>query len=236
MEVTIRGPVGRLFGVLEEPEGPPGGRRLAGAAICCHPHPLHGGTHRNTIVFRTARALRSAGLATLRFDFRGVGASEGAHDGHGGEDGDAAACLDLLQERYPGVPLWAAGYSFGARTVASLAVRDRRIERLVLVAYPVAVYDGKALDRLAQPTLLVLGSGDSFGTPTELAQRHPLAAERLDVEEIAGADHFFRGRTPLVEEAVLRWARAATGRTAEPGGAADALDDGDPVLGRRSDA
>jgi alpha/beta superfamily hydrolase len=214
MEVTIRGPVGRLFGVLEEPEDT---SRLSGAAICCHPHPLHGGTHQNTIVYRLARALRSAGLATLRFDFRGVGSSEGAHDGHGGEEGDASAALDLLQERYPGLPLWATGFSFGSRTVGSLATRDFRIERLALIALPVSIYASSFLDELSQPTLMVFGSGDTFGTLTELAQRHPSLGENFELEEISGADHFFRGRTPLLEETIRNWAQAATGRKLELG-------------------
>lgn len=204
MDVRIRGPVGLLEGILEEPEA--GAPR--GAAIVCHPHPLHGGTMRNTIVYRTARALRAVGLATLRFDFRGVEGSEGVHDGTGAEEEDAAAALDLLAERYPGVPLWAAGYSFGSRTVCGLATRDARIRRLVLIAFPVAVYDCDCIRAVEQPGLLLFGAGDEFGTATELVQRFPTLPERLEVEEIPGADHFFRGRTPLVEEAVQTYARA----------------------------
>lgn len=157
---------------------------------------------KNTVVFRVARALRAAGCVTLRFNFRGVEGSEGQHDGNGAEEGDVAACLDLLAERYPGVPLWGAGYSFGARTICELAPKEPRIERVVLVAPPVAVYDCRCLEELTQPGLLVFGSGDEFGTLTELAQKHAELPERLELHEIAGADHFFRGRTPLLEESV----------------------------------
>ena len=117
--------------------------------------------------------------------------------------------------RYPGKPLWAAGYSFGARTVGSLATRERRIERLVLLALPVSIYDSDFLEDVEQPTLMIFGGGDSFGTLTELARKHPWAAERFELEEVPGADHFFRGRTPRVEELVRDWARAATGRSVE---------------------
>ena len=196
-ELHVDGPVGRLEALLDEPDEP-----ARGAAVVCHPHPLHGGTMQNTVVFRLARALWAAGFVTLRFNFRGVEGSAGQHDGEGGEEGDVAACLDLLAERYPGLPLWAAGYSFGARTVCELAPKDGRIERVVLVAPPVAVYDCRCLEDLRQPGLLVFGSGDEFGTLTELAQKHPALPEHLELHEITGADHFFRGRTPLLEESV----------------------------------
>jgi len=164
---------------------------------------------RSTIVVRTARALRSAGMATLRFDFRGVEESGGTHDGEGAEEDDAAAALDLLSERFPGLPLWAAGYSFGSRTVCGLARRDARIERLILIAFPVAVYDCSCIREVAQPGLLLFGGGDSFGTATELVTKHPGLPERLEVDQIEGADHFFRGRTPIVEERVREYAEAA---------------------------
>jgi len=207
---------------LDEPSGDLGAGAARGAAIVCHPHPLHGGTMRSTMVFRIARALRSAGIATLRFNFRGVGASEGEHDGNGGEEGDASAALDLLAERFPARALWAAGYSFGAHTVAALAVRQERIRRIVLVALPVAYYDSSALEALAQPGLLVFGSEDRFGTQRELRARHPDLPKRLEVLEIPAADHFFRKRTPLVEEALARYAsKHALGSLEGPAGIPD---------------
>ncbi len=203
-EVHFRGPVGRLEGLLDEPEG-----EVRGAAVVCHPHPLHEGTMRNTIVFRAARALRAVGFATLRFNFRGVEGSEGTHHGEGGEEGDASAGLDLLQERFPGVPLWAAGYSFGSRTVCGLATRDERIQRLILIAFPVAVYECSCIEAVQRPGFLLFGGGDEFGTLTELAQRFPRLSEELEVDEIPGADHFFRGRTPILEERIQAYARRA---------------------------
>lgn len=208
MELEFEGPAGRLEGLLDEPDN----GTVRGAAIVCHPHPVHGGTMRNTIVFRTARALRDAGLATLRFNFRGVEGSVGEHHGDGGpgsEEDDCAAALDLLAERYPALPLWAAGYSFGSRTVCGLATRDARIERLVLVAFPVAVYDCACVEEVSQPGFVVFGGGDEFGTSSDLVRRFPNLPERLEIDEIVGADHFFRGRTPLLEDAIRTWARGA---------------------------
>ena len=205
MQVDIAGPVGRLVGQLERPEGV-----LRGAALVCHPHPAHGGSLRNTIVVRVARALRAAGLATLRFNFRGVEGSEGVHDGVQ-EIEDAGAALGHLTARFPGLPAWAAGYSFGSRMAAELATRDLGIERLVLIAFPAALYDARVLARLATPGLVLMGAADRFGTATDLRRALPAWPVGLELVEIAAADHFFRGRTPLVEQAVERYARAALG-------------------------
>ena len=164
---------------------------------------------RNTIVYRAARALRSVGVATLRFNFRGVEGSEGSHDGEGAEEQDVSVALDFLAERHPGLPLWAAGYSFGSRTVAGLAIREERIARLVLIAFPISAYDCSFLVDVRQPGFLVFGGGDPYGTLTELAQQFPRLPERFELEEVPGADHFFKGRTPLLEEAIQEYASCA---------------------------
>lgn len=206
MRIDIPGPVGRLVGELEEPEGDP-----RGVAFVCHPHPVHGGSLRNSIVVRVARALRAAGLVTLRFNFRGVEGSDGAYDGTQ-EVEDAAAVARELGTRFPGLSLWAAGYSFGSRIASEFALRESGVERVVLIAFPGALYDASFLGRLRQPSLLVLAQLDTFGTAADLRRALPVWPPGLELVEIEGADHFFRGRTPLVEEAVLRYARAALQR------------------------
>jgi len=203
VRIEIAGPVGKLIGELEEPQGPP-----RGTAIVCHPHPLHGGSLRNSIVVRVARALRSLGFVTLRFNFRGVEGSEGEHDG-AQEVEDAAAATALLTGRHPELPLWVAGYSFGSRIVAELALRDETVERVLLIAFPCALYDPGFLARLRQPGLILLAGADGFGTAADLRRGLPILPPHLELVEIAGADHFFRGRTPLVEEAVHRYAARA---------------------------
>lgn len=160
---------------------------------------------------RVARALREAGLATLRFNFRGVEGSAGAYDGTQ-EIEDAVAAARTLEEHYPGLPLWAAGYSFGSRIVAELALRESGVERVLLIAFPCALYDPRFLAQLRQPSLLVLAERDAFGTAADLRRALPSLPPALELVEIPGADHFFRGRTPLVEEAVLRYARATAPR------------------------
>jgi alpha/beta superfamily hydrolase len=203
VRIEIAGPVGKLSGELEEPEGVP--RALA---VVCHPHPLHGGTMRSTLVVRAARALRAAGFATVRVDFRGVEDSEGTHDGTA-EVEDAAAALAELGARFPGLPRWAGGFSFGARIAVDLALGDPKIERVVLIAFPAKISAPDGLARLNRRGLLVVAAEDRFGNAADLRARLGAVPPQLELVEIPGADHFFRGRTPLVEEAVLRYARVA---------------------------
>jgi len=197
MTVFIPGPVGRLEAIPWEPEGP-----ARAAAIVCHPHPLYGGTLRNNVTYRIARGLQSAGLATLRFNFRGAGESEGKHDGGPGEVDDAAAALDHLAEQHPDLPLWAAGFSFGARTLAVLAGRDERLRRLICVALPCRVFDCSAILTVRPPTLVLAAGADEYGNLADLRERFPALPADLETDEIPGVDHFFRGATPELERRI----------------------------------
>ena len=161
---------------------------------------------RNTVVCRTARGLRSAGLATLRFNFRGVEESEGVHDGEGAEELDMSAGLDWLAGELPGTPLWAAGFSFGSRTAIGLATRDSRIEALVAVAPPVRIYDIPELNQIEQEGLILMGSRDEIGTLSDLERQYPNLPAGLEIHEIEGADHLFRGKSPLVETTIENFA------------------------------
>jgi alpha/beta superfamily hydrolase len=199
MQLFLDGPEGRLQSVLWEP---PEGQAPRAACVVCHPHPLRGGTLDTTVVFRIARGLQEAGVAALRFNFRGVGESEGAYNGEGGpgsEEDDARAALDFLAERYPGVELWCAGFSFGARTVAALASREARISRVVLVALPVLVFDCGGLSRLRTPGLAIQGEADEFGNLADLESAFPGLPEALRRIEIPGADHFFKRQTQVLQ-------------------------------------
>ncbi len=114
--LTLAGPAGGLEALLEEPDDCE--PRIA--AVVCHPHPLFGGTMHNKVVYRIARGLRRAGIVVLRFNFRGVGKSEGEHAHMIGEIEDARAALDYLRGRYPDLPFALAGFSFGSRAIMTL--------------------------------------------------------------------------------------------------------------------
>ena len=111
----FNGPAGRLEALLEEPARLPDGI-LRAAVVFAHPHPQQGGTMHTKAVFRATKALANIGCAVLRFNFRGVGSSQGAWDQGRGEREDFRAGLDMMADRYPGSELWAAGFSFGAST------------------------------------------------------------------------------------------------------------------------
>ena len=210
----FRGPAGRLEAILMLPEAPP-----VAAAVVCHAHPLHGGMMHFKVVFRAAKALQSAGLAVLRFNFRGVGRSEGAYDHGTGEQEDARAALLELQDRFPGLPLVLGGFSFGSVVALRVAARDPRVRAVFALGYPLRMADhlpGTSplrmagdhayLASIARPRLFVQGEHDEFGPGEALrALAEPLLPPR-EIVVVPGADHFFEGQLDALQGAVADWA------------------------------
>jgi alpha/beta superfamily hydrolase len=178
-----------LEGLLANPGGG------APAAVVCHPHPLYGGSMHNNVVDAILTTMSKAGYATLRFNFRGVGASDGAHDGGPGEVEDALAAIAFVLAQ-PGVRrdgAVMAGYSFGAMVALGAGYARAEIARIVAVALPLAMADARVPDGASKPLLLVSGDSDSYSPVPELqALKSKIgAAARLDT--VLGADHFFGG-------------------------------------------
>ena len=209
-DLFLDGPAGRLQASLWSP---PAGAPIRAACAFCHPHPLFGGTMDNTVVFRSARGLQQAGLRVLRFNFRGVGKSAGRHHGEGGEAEDLGAALDWLAREHPGVELWAGGFSFGSRTAALRAGLDARIERVVLVGFPVGAFDCSFLRDVRQPGLIVMAENDEYGTAPELRRQFPDLQPGLEVEEIAGTGHYFEGKTQELQKRVRTYAERVLAST-----------------------
>ena len=174
--------------------------------VICHPHPLYGGDMENPVVVRVQEVCAGLGLATLRFNFRGVGASGGVHAGGVGEQDDASAALDTLTKAIGGGVLAIAGYSFGARIAAQVGGRDGRIGGMALIAPPLAMYDFGFLEDRKIPTLVVAGTRDQYCPPDEFA-RFTAARPWIKTAAIEGADHFFFGKLFPLGEAVAAWAR-----------------------------
>jgi alpha/beta superfamily hydrolase len=190
-ELSLIGPAGRL-----EARYQPASDKHAPAALLLHPHPQHGGTMNNKVVYTLFHAFSRSGFAALRFNFRGVGKSQGAWGGGEGELADAAAALDWLQAANPEAEsFWIGGFSFGAWIAMQLLARRPEIGGFVAVAPPVNLADFGALPRLPASGLIVQGDQDQIVPPEgvkALAER--LQGQRdiaVTYRVIAGADHFF---------------------------------------------
>lgn len=191
--VQFAGPAGALEGLWKEAEGD---RR--GAAVFAHPHPLHGGTMHNKVVYRAAQALTRSGFATLRFNFRGVGLSEGRYDTGRGEVDDFRAALDEA-ERDGGLPLVAGGFSFGSAVCLKAIAGDARVEAVVALGLPLATESGRLVPRPSVPALYVVGERDRYGPSEDLAR---FVAGSGTVVVVPGADHFFEGSLETLGEII----------------------------------
>jgi alpha/beta superfamily hydrolase len=194
--------------VLEARLGAPPSPR--GGIIICHPHPLYGGDMDNPVVVRIGEVCRDLELATLRFNFRGVGRSSGAHDQGVAEQHDVEAALARLSAVADGGrPLALAGYSFGAVVAAGVAARHAELGGVVLVAPPLARTDAgrfASLSAFADRLLIVAGSEDEI-CPTDALTGLRAALPQATVHVIDGANHFFFGKLYPLGEAVTVWAR-----------------------------
>jgi len=200
--VHFQGPEGRLEGLWDDPS-----RGLAPAVIC-HPHPAHGGSMHSKVVYTVFRVLHDAGHATLRFNFRGVGASQGSYSGWDGEVGDVAAAAAFARRETGVTPLWVAGFSFGSWVGSKWALGDPNIERMILLGVPVdRNVDDRSFDHLARlpaPLLIIQGERDQYGSPEGVARLverlKPLGS--VEAKIIPGADHFFTGHLAPLEAAL----------------------------------
>lgn len=160
--VFIAGPAGPIETICEWPEA---AEARQGVAVICHPHPQHGGTMHNKVVTMVERSLRELGLATVRFNFRGVGASAGSFDEGQGELHDLLAVCEWARAMRPGHALWLAGFSFGSY-IAAKAERHQPVTQLISIAPPVGKYAFDALPHPTCPWLVVQGEDDDVVSPT----------------------------------------------------------------------
>jgi uncharacterized protein len=183
----LDGPAGTLEALLQEREG----EVPAFSAIVCHPHPLYGGTMHNKVVHRAAGVLHGLGAAVLRFNFRGVGESAGAYDQGAGELDDARAAFAWVRARYPGVPAWVAGFSFGSWIAARLAAENPQVAQVVLIAPPVRTSSFEFMRTVTTPKLVVQGRVDTTCPPEALEAEYPDWAEPKELVFVDEATHFF---------------------------------------------
>jgi alpha/beta superfamily hydrolase len=203
--LTLDGPVGSLEALLEEPED----REPILAALVCHPHPLYGGTMHNKVVYRLARGLRRAGAVVLRFNFRGVGRSEGVHGHMTGEIEDARAALAYLRGRYPQLGYAMAGFSFGSRAIMTLGCELGTPQFLVAAGFSTRMGPWDFLSGCSVPKIFIHSTHDEFGPRADFERNYAIVGEPKGLIWIEAADHFFAGALEQLEEEVLQAAKAA---------------------------
>jgi alpha/beta superfamily hydrolase len=201
--LLLPGAAGRIETLVESPHAAP-----RAVAVCCHPHPLFGGAMTNKVIHTVARSFVAANAIAIRFNFRGVGLSEGIHTGGDGETDDVVGLVAWARERFPGLPLWLAGFSFGA-WVALRAQSILQPSLLVTVAPPVGRWDFSTIDTPRCPWLVVQGSKDELvdaaaveGWLFSLKSRSGVSPQMFLLPE---ADHFFHARLHEVRDAISRF-------------------------------
>lgn len=196
----LDGAAGKIEALLEEPES----AEAVEACLVCHPHPLYGGTMHNKVVYRLARGLRRSGSVVLRFNFRGVGRSEGAHDQGAGELADARLLMDWLRSRYSALPYSVAGFSFGSRIALRLGCALEGTRRIIAVGVPTRRADFEYLKTCGTPKVFVQCTHDEHGPRPELEALFRDSSEPKQIHWIAAADHFFRDGLDALEETIFQ--------------------------------
>ncbi len=196
----IDGPAGRLEALLETPQDD----TRPGSVLVCHPHPQQGGTMQNKVVHTLARAFVRCGLRALRFNFRGVGKSEGTFDEARGELDDALATLAYLKKHWPDEPVWIAGFSFGA-AIAIRAAATQTPAGLVSVAPAVYRFANDLGVQPACPWLIVHGDQDELIPVDETIEWVNTMEAGPELQIFPDTGHFFHGKLVELRETVVQF-------------------------------
>ena len=189
-----------LEGLFSAPSTPP-----STGAVICHPHPQYGGEMRNNVVSALTLAFQEAGIATLRFNFRGVGQSGGSHGEGEAEVEDVKAAVTALLERQPVSTVVVAGYSFGSVVGLRAGAEDERVHTLIGVALPIGFRDPSFLLTANKPTLLVSGDNDNFSPIPGLQELIENMPAPKKLVTLPGVDHFFWGHESAVAHAAVEF-------------------------------
>lgn len=198
----IDGPTGRLEALLECVQD----AEPLGCAVVCHPHPLHGGNMQNKVAHTLARAFSGMGFAALRFNFRGVGESDGRFDDGNGEVDDVLAAVRWIRTEQPDLPLWLSGFSFGAAMAVRAAVAGRP-DGLVSIAPAVNRFAGKLESQPECPWLILQGDQDELVDVEETIAWVNKLEPGPELEIFPDTEHFFHGKLVRLRDAVEDFVR-----------------------------
>jgi hypothetical protein len=193
----IAGPAGPLEVLFDKPAGAP-----RAAVVFAHPLPTEGGTMHTKVVFQGAKALARIGCVVLRFNFRGVGRSAGAWDRGRGELDDYRAAVAFMASAYPGVEMWAAGFSFGSYIATTVGADDDRICALIAIAPPVDRYEFASMRLSAKPKFIIHGERDELISLKLVRHFYAQLQEPKELVEIDRANHLFDGQASEVGDAL----------------------------------
>ena len=195
--VTIQGPCGDLEAIIETPLSP------SAIAVVCHPHPLHGGTMTNKVAHALARSFNECGMVSVRFNYRGVGKSAGTYDAGIGETQDAVAVVRWAQQRWPGLSLYMAGFSFGGGVALRAALHTSCVG-LVTIA-PAIARDPPPAQLPSCPWLLIQGDADDVVPAATVMNWVDALTIKPETKMLEGAGHFFHGRLIDLRQVVREW-------------------------------
>ncbi|HXQ53099.1 MAG TPA: alpha/beta hydrolase [Stellaceae bacterium] len=217
-EVVINGPEGRLEGRYHHSKD-----ETAPIALLLHPHPQHGGTMNNKVVYTLYHAFMQGGFSTLRFNFRGVGKSQGIFDRGEGELSDAASALDWLQSyNANAAACWVAGFSFGAWIAMQLLMRRPEIDSFIAVAPPANMFDFGFLAPCPASGLIIQGDQDQLVAADAVQRLVTKLAHQRDIRiahaVIPGADHFFQNHQEPLAAVVEKYIAGNPGKRAAAAG------------------
>jgi len=206
--LVIDGPAGAIEAIVEDPAASGRPEVPASAyAVVCHPHPLFGGTMENKVVTTLTRAFHACGMPTVRFNFRGVGASQGTFDQGNGETADLDAVVAWAGARWPGRQLVAAGFSFGAYVATRLSSR-RIVARLITIAPPVTRFDFSEISPPLCPWLIVQGDADEVVDATAVSYWAKTLKPPPHLVILPGVGHFFHGHLPELRDTIINEIRS----------------------------
>ena len=199
----VEGPAGQLEAVLESQRDSPG----RGLAVVCHPHPAHGGTMHNKVAHTLARAFVRVGFSSLRFNFRGIGKSDGEYDEGRGELQDALAAIEWMRNRGANSPIWIAGFSFGA-AIAIRAAIETEAAGLISIA-PAVTRFANGLDSQPDcPWLIIQGDQDELVDIDETVEWVNGLGPGPELTVFPQTSHFFHGKLVLLRKAIESFVEA----------------------------
>lgn len=205
--LIIPGPAGEIEAELFSPKQEEDGDFMA---VVCHPHSLHGGTMKNKVVHTATKAFYECGMPTLRFNFRGVGKSQGDYDAGEGEGDDLAACIEWMEAQFPGKRLVLAGFSFGSFVSLKHAPRFS-LAAMVSIAPPVARFDVEACETPQVPWVVVIGSDDELVALSDVESWLAKRQASASLTVLQDASHFFHGRLLDLRKVLLDFLQAQFG-------------------------